>query len=161
MFSPLPSTFLSTQFKTIPSSSSLPLLFLLSKPLSLFRTLFLCNSFPFFSPPLSSGFLMELPWLNRLRLLTRLSKKKRMGSTERIADAAILAGDVLIERFIGSVGDGHIKEQQLIRTPSPRLSLIYSILVSYLFLYIYLVCVKGPEWNMNRLLRHFLFTASC
>lgn len=68
---------------------------------------------------------MELPWLNRLRLLTRLSKKKRMGSTERIADAAILAGDILIERFIGSVGDGHIKEQQLIRTPSPRLSLLF------------------------------------
>lgn len=125
MFSPLPSTFSSTQFKTIPSSSSLPLLFLLSKPLSLFRILFLCNSFPFFSPPLNSGFLMELPWLNRLRLLTRLSKKKRMGSTERIADAAILAGDILIERFIGSVGDGHIKEQQLIRTPSPRLSLLF------------------------------------
>lgn len=40
-----------------------------------------------------------------------------MGSAERIADAAILAGDVLIERFIGSVGGGHIKEQQLIRTP--------------------------------------------
>lgn len=40
-----------------------------------------------------------------------------MGSAERIADAAILAGDVLIERFIGSVGGEHIKEQQLIRTP--------------------------------------------
>lgn len=40
-----------------------------------------------------------------------------MGRAERIADTAILAGDVLIERFIGSAGGGHIKEQQLIRTP--------------------------------------------
>lgn len=44
-----------------------------------------------------------------------------MGSAERIADAAILAGDVLIERFIGSAGGEHIKEQQLIRTPPPTL----------------------------------------
>lgn len=33
-------------------------------------TLFLRYSFPFFSPPLNSVFLMELPWLNRLGLLT-------------------------------------------------------------------------------------------
>lgn len=60
---------------------------------------------------------MELLWLNRLWLLTWLSKKKGAGGTERIADAAVLAGDVLIERFIGSAGGGHIKEQQLIRIP--------------------------------------------
>lgn len=60
---------------------------------------------------------MELLWLSRLWLLTWLSKKKQAGGRERIADAAILAGDVLIERFIRSAGGGHIKEQQLIRIP--------------------------------------------
>lgn len=95
--------------------------------------LFLCYSFPFFSPQLNSVFLMELPRLNRLQLLTWLSKKEWMGSAERIADAAILAGDVLIERFIGSAGGGHIKEQQLIRTPLRPFTFIYSILMSYLF----------------------------
>lgn len=40
-----------------------------------------------------------------------------MGSAQRIADAAILAGDVLIERFTSSAGGGHIKAPQLIRTP--------------------------------------------
>lgn len=114
---------------TIASISSL-LLFPLSNLwfffflLCLSWTLFLCYSFPFFSPLLNSVFLMELPWLNRLRLLTWLSKKERLGSAERIADAAILAGDVLIERFIGSTGGGHIKEQRLIRTPL-RLSLFF------------------------------------
>lgn len=39
-----------------------------------------------------------------------------MGSAE-IADAAMLAGDVLIERFLGGAGGGHIKVQPLIRTP--------------------------------------------
>lgn len=94
---------------------------------------------------------MELPWLNRLGLLTRLSKKKRMGSTGGIADAAILAGDVLIERFIGSVGDGHIKEQQLIRTSLSPFTFIYSILMFLILSYIYLVSVRRPERNMNGL----------
>lgn len=40
-----------------------------------------------------------------------------MGSAKRIADAAIFARDVLIERFRGSTRGGHIKEKQLIRTP--------------------------------------------
>lgn len=46
-----------------------------------------------------------------------MSKYKRAGGTERIADVAIVAGDVFTERFIGSAGGGHIKEQQLIRIP--------------------------------------------
>lgn len=51
-----------------------------------------------------------------------------MGSAE-IADAAMLAGDVLIERFIGGAGGGHIKVQPLIRTA-----------LSLLFTFIYLFC---------------------
>lgn len=69
-----------------------------------------------------------------------------MGSAERIADAAILAGDVLIERFIGSAGGEHIKEQQLIRTPPPppfalHFYLFHSKVLPPLF--IYLVSVRG------------------
>lgn len=67
-----------------------------------------------------------------------------MGSAERIADAAILAGDVLIERFIGSAGGEHIKEQQLIRTPPPfalHFYLFHSNVLPPLF--IYLVSVRG------------------
>lgn len=48
-----------------------------------------------------------------------------MGSAERIADAAILAGDVLIERFIGSTGGRRIKEEELIRTPPFAPSLLF------------------------------------
>ena len=80
-----------------------------------------------------------------------------MGSAERIADAAILAGDVLIERFIGSAGGEHIKEQQLIRTPptpSP-FTFIYSILMSYLLYLFILSLYGGPERNTNWLLPHF------
>lgn len=83
---------------------------------------------------------MELLWLNRLRCLTWLSKKERMGSAERIADAAILAGDVLIERFIGSAGGGHIKEQQLIRTPFTLPFYLFHSNVLPLFIYL-----SGPS----------------
>lgn len=83
-----------------------------------------------------------------------------MGSAERIADAAILAGDVLIERFIGSAGGEHIKEQQLIRAPPPPPSpftFIYSILKSYLLYLFILSLYGGPERNTNWLLLHFPF----
>lgn len=91
--------------------------------------------------------------------MTWLSKKKRAGGAERIADAAILAGDVLIERFIGCAGGGHIKEQWLIRIPLPLF--IYSILKSYLFLFIYLVPVKWAELKKDWLFLQFPFIVSC
>jgi len=71
-----------------------------------------------------------------------------MGSAERIADAVLLAGDVLIERFIGSAGGGHIKVQQLIRTP---FAFHFYLFISnvLLLLFIYLASVKGPERNVN------------
>lgn len=66
-----------------------------------------------------------------------------MGSAQRIADAAILAGDVLIERFIGSTGGGHIKEQQLIRTPfALSFYLFHSNVLPLLFIYLSCPC-KG------------------
>lgn len=65
-----------------------------------------------------------------------------MGSVGRIADAAILAGDVLIERFIGRAGGEHIKDQQLIRTPLRPFTFIYSILMSYLF-YLFISALRG------------------
>lgn len=90
-----------------------------------------------------------------------MSKKRRLGSTERIADGAVLAGDLLIERFTGSAGGGHIKEQQLMRTPP-------SVLHFYLFhsnvsppLFIYVVSVRGAERNINGLLLRFPSTGPC
>lgn len=60
-----------------------------------------------------------------------------MGSAEGKADVAILAGDVLIERFTVSAGGGHIKQQHLIRTPLySSLVFIYSnALPLYLFIW--------------------------
>lgn len=88
---------------------------------------------------------MALPRLNRLGLLTWLSKKERIGIVERKADVAVLLGDEFTEGFLGSEGGGYIKEQQLIKIPFAFHIYLFNSNVSPL-LFIYLVSVRGLNW---------------